>query len=154
MIIRGLLIRMEISMTIQERIFQALLFEAIALILLIPVASWATGSAVGTMAGVSVFLSLCAIVWNYFYNLGFDRLYGNNRDARGIGLRLLHTLGFEGGLILVTVPAIAWALETSLLNAFFIEAGILVFFFCYNPLFNWFYDSLRLKYVGPYQQGV
>lgn len=141
-------------MTTQERIFQALLFEAIALILLIPVASWATGSAVGTMAGVSVFLSLCAIVWNYLYNLGFDRLYGNNRDARGIGLRLLHTLGFEGGLILVTVPAIAWALETSLLNAFFIEAGILVFFFCYNPLFNWLYDSLRLKYVGPYQQGV
>ncbi|WP_335921593.1 MULTISPECIES: chlorhexidine efflux transporter [Shewanella] len=59
------------------------------------------------------------------YNLGFKRFYGNNPDACGIGLRLLHTLGGEGRLILVTVPAITWALETSLLNAFFIEAGIL-----------------------------
>ncbi len=31
----------------------------------------------------------------------------------------------EGRLIWVTVPAIALALETSLFNAFFIEAGIL-----------------------------
>ncbi|WP_418355707.1 chlorhexidine efflux transporter [Shewanella indica] len=49
----------------------------------------------------------------------------------------------------VTVPAIAWALETSLLNAFFIEAGILGGFFYYNLLFNGLYYCLWLKSIGP-----
>jgi len=63
------------------------------------------------------FLKSYAIEWNYLYNLGFKRFYGNNPDAYGIGLRLLHTLGGEGRLILVTVPAITWALEAGILGA-------------------------------------
>jgi len=42
-------------------------------------------------------------------------------------MRLLHTLGFEGGLIFITIPVISWFLSISILQALLLEAGFLLF---------------------------
>jgi uncharacterized membrane protein len=55
-------------------------------------------------------------------------------------VRIGHAIGFEAGLIVMTIPAIAWFLQVSLLTALIIEAGFLVFFFFYTTGFNWVYD--------------
>ncbi|WP_412503855.1 hypothetical protein [Shewanella indica] len=77
-----------------------------------------------TVTGVGVFLSLMP-------------LSGTTCTTQGLSgftaitvMRVVLDSGYciplgEGRLIWVTVPAIALALETSLFNAFFIEAGIL-----------------------------
>lgn len=136
-------------MQTKERIFHAISFEALALAIIIPVTAIITGKGTGDLALVGVGLSIFTVVWNYFYNIGFDRLCRIKRNQRNIKIRILHTLGFEGGLIFLTVPTIAWWLSIGLLEAAMLEAGFLVFFFFYATAFNWGYDRLQ-----PYKRFV
>ena len=64
-------------------------------------------------------------------------------------MRIGHTAGFEGGLIFITVPSIAWFLQITIGQALLLEAGFLVFFFFYATAFNWGYDRIQ-----PYQRWI
>ena len=133
-------------MTTTERIIHAVMFELIALALVIPLASMATGKEASSMVVVGVGLSLYTVVWNYFYNLWYDKQFGGDRETRSFSTRLKHTVGFEGGLIFVTVPVVAWFLQIPLLSALALEAVFLVFFFGYAIVFNWAYDHARARW--------
>ncbi|CAH8213754.1 PACE efflux transporter [Vibrio aestuarianus] len=128
-------------MSVKERIFHAVVFELTALAILIPLSALITGQGSGDLAMVGAGLSLLAIVWNYQYNILFDRLFGSDRSGRSAKIRLLHTTGFEGGLVFVSIPAIAWILEITLWQALILDIGFLVFFFIYTMVFNWCYDK-------------
>ncbi|MBD1564759.1 PACE efflux transporter [Vibrio sp. S12_S33] len=128
-------------MSVKERIFHAVVFELTALAILIPLSALITGQGSGDLAMVGAGLSLLAVVWNYQYNILFDRLFGSDRSGRSAKIRLLHTTGFEGGLVFVSIPAIAWVLESTLWHALILDIGFLVFFFIYTMLFNWCYDK-------------
>lgn len=130
-------------MQTKERIFHAMSFEAIALAIIIPTTALITGKAGGDLAIVGIGLSLFTVIWNYIYNVFFDRWFGSNRSERSLALRIGHTFGFEGGLIFITVPAMAWFLNISILAALLLEAGFLVFFFFYATGFNWCYDKVQ-----------
>ncbi|NOH23495.1 PACE efflux transporter [Vibrio europaeus] len=130
-------------MQTKERIFHALFFELIALALIIPVASMFSGKGASELVVVGVGLSLFTVVWNYFYNVGFDRLCKTPRSERSLSTRIWHTVGFEGGLIFITLPTIAWFLNITYFQALMLEAGFLVFFFFYATGFNWLYDRLQ-----------
>lgn len=60
---------------------------------------------------------------------------------------MLHALGFEGTLIIFTIPMIAYVLNVSFVEAFMIEIGILIFFLFYTYAFNYAYDQLRVKFI-------
>ncbi|MDE1313937.1 PACE efflux transporter [Vibrio aestuarianus] len=128
-------------MSAKERIFHAVVFELTALAILIPLSTLITGQGSGDLAMVGAGLSLLAVVWNYQYNILFDRLFGSDRSGRSAKMRLLHTTGFEGGLVFVSIPAIAWVLEITLWQALILDIGFLVFFFIYTMVFNWCYDK-------------
>ncbi|CAH8214925.1 Membrane protein [Vibrio aestuarianus] len=128
-------------MSSKERIFHAVVFELIALAILIPISALITGQGSGDLAVVGAGLSLLAVVWNYQYNILFDRLFGSDRASRSAKIRLLHTTGFEGGLVFVSIPAIAWFLDITLWQALILDIGFLVFFFVYTMVFNWCYDK-------------
>ncbi|MGR5377407.1 PACE efflux transporter [Vibrio harveyi] len=130
-------------MTRNERIFHAVLFEMIALAIIIPAASLITGKGSSDLAVVGIGLSLYTVVWNYIYNLYFDKWFGPNREERSLAMRIGHTLGFEGGLIFLSIPVIAWFLEITLLQALALEAGFLIFFLFYATSFNWAYDKIQ-----------
>ncbi|MGR5067297.1 MULTISPECIES: PACE efflux transporter [Vibrio] len=126
-----------------ERIFHAVLFELIALAIIVPVTSLITGKGSSDLAMVGIGLSLYTVVWNYIYNLYFDKWFGSNREERSLAMRIGHTIGFEGGLIFITIPVIAWFLKITLLQALALEAGFLIFFLFYTTGFNWAYDKLQ-----------
>lgn len=130
-------------MKTNERIFHAVVFELIALALVIPGTALLTGNGVGYLAVVGVGLSLFTVVWNYFFNVGFDSLFGAERATRSLAMRIGHSIAFEGGLIFVTLPTISWFLGISLWSALLLEAGFLVFFFFYTMAFNWGYDKYQ-----------
>lgn len=130
-------------MNTKERIFHAFTFEAVALAIIVPASAWITGKGTSELALVGVGLSLFTVVWNYYYNIMFDRLAGSDRATRSLKTRIAHTAGFEGGLIFITVPSIAWFLEISIGAALLLEAGFLVFFFFYATGFNWLYDRYQ-----------
>ena len=133
-------------MKTKERIFHAALFEAIALILLISLASLLPGQDTAAMTGLAIALSLIAMSWNYVYNLIFDRFFKGDRIKRSFKLRLGHGLGFEAGMILASFPVIMWVTKMSFWTVFILDIGAVVFFIIYAITYNWAYDVIKHKY--------
>ena len=138
--------------TLTERIFHALTFEVIALLICAPLFSWLMGTTLAAMGALTLAISAIAALWNVVYNAGFDRLQQRWGFTRTFTVRVLHTLGFEFGLILVAVPLAAVWLGISLWRALVLDAGLLMFFLPYTLGFNWLYDGLRARWVQRVRQ--
>ena len=72
---------------------------------------------------VGVISSTVALTWNLIFNWlfeGFERRIGVT--DRPWYMRVAHAVCFEGGLIIMLIPAIAWVLSISLWEAFLLEA--------------------------------
>ncbi|MBJ2285111.1 multidrug/biocide efflux PACE transporter [Pseudomonas sp. MF6755] len=131
--------------SITERFLQALGFEGLALLICTPLLVWITGRPALEMGVVTLGISLLALSWNVIFNSLFDRLKIRLQLANGGWTRVLHALLFEGGLILLAVPLIAALMKISLLEAFILDIGVLLFFLPYTYVYHWGYDVLREK---------
>ncbi|MGI1998973.1 PACE efflux transporter [Shewanella frigidimarina] len=131
----------------RERVFHAVSFEVIALAFIVPVSAMLVEKNSTDMLIVSICLSLFAVFWNYVYNILFDKLNGSDRVERKIGIRVVHALGFEGGMLFFTIPLVSWYLSLSLIDTLVLEAGVLGFILVYTAVFNWLYDVYQ-----PYQK--
>lgn len=127
-----------------DRIRHALLFECLALALVIPVGSLVFGLQTEQMGVIGVGSAITATLWNYVYNLGFDhamvRLYGHTHKT--IIMRVIHTVIFEAGLQIVLLPAIAVYLKISIMAAFTMSFAIALFYLVYAFFFNMTYDAV------------
>ena len=126
-----------------RKITQALLYEAIAISVLSPLLSWAYDESLAYSGALSVMLSVSAVFWNMLYNWAFE--YWEARQpqrSRTWQRRLLHSLGFEGGLTLLLLPLVAWWLSISLTAALITNLALFVFFFFYALLFQWAFDRV------------
>ena len=133
-------------MTIKERILHTVMFEVFALVILMGAATIFTRHNPAVVGGLSVVMSLIAMAWNYVYNIIFDKFAGEDRLNRTIKTRLLHGLGFEGGLIFVTIPVLMWALQLDFWTVFVLDIGIVLFFLIYAIIYNWAYDHIKAKF--------
>ena len=131
--------------SITERVFQALGFEGLALLICTPLLVWITGRPALEMGAVTLGISLLALSWNVVFNSLFDRLKTHLQLANSGWTRVLHALLFEGGLILLAVPLIAALMNISLLEAFILDIGVLLFFLPYTYVYHWGYDVIREK---------
>ena len=59
---------------------------------------------------------------------------------KSIAVRIGHAFLFEGGLLLILLPFIAWYLSVSLLDAFLMDVSFAAFYLVYTFVFNWVYD--------------
>ncbi|MCW8327979.1 PACE efflux transporter [Photobacterium sp. SDRW27] len=132
-------------MSVKERILHSLLFEAIALCILMVAAKLFTTHNASVVGGVAIVLSLLAMAWNYVYNLGFDRVFGQDRLSRKVGMRIAHGIGFEAGLLIVTIPLLMWVLQMDFWTVLILDLGIVIFFLVYSIIYNWAYDQVRSK---------
>lgn len=130
-------------MTAKERIFHAVLFELGAIVVSVIVIKLSGFHQTNTAFGLSVVMAIMAMVWNVIFNYGFDRVFTGERLNRGIGVRILHVLLFEGGLLLFTVPVIAYMLHISLWQAFIMDIGLSITISIYAFIYNWIYDYIR-----------
>ena len=87
------------------------------------------------------------MVWNIIYNAAFDRLWPVSRFPRQLKVRALHALGFETGFVIIGVTMVAIVLGVSLLQAFMLEIGFMLFFLPYTMAFNWVWDTLRERVI-------
>ena len=128
--------------TTGDRIRHAIGFELIGLMAFAPLASWVFGFALHQMGLIGAVASLIAACWNYVYNLMFDkamlRLRGDVRKTPAI--RVLHAILFEGGLLIVFLPSVAWYLDISLFDAFVMDIAVAGFYMVYALIYNWAYD--------------
>lgn len=137
--------------SLTERIIHAVSFEGLATLILAPTAAWLMQRSVVEMGGLSILLATLAMVWNLIYNALFDRIWPVSRVIRTLKVRALHAIGFESGFIIIGVTAVALLLGVSLMQAFMLEIGFMLFFLPYTMLFNWAWDTLRVR-VLKYRQ--
>lgn len=133
--------------SLQERVFHAVTFEIIAIATSVPLLAWLMKTSMTTMGALTLLISLTAMLWNMTYNALFDRVQEHLRFHRTVAIRVLHALGFETGLALITIPMAAIWLSISLWAALKLEAAVLLFFLPFTLLFNWVYDRLRARWV-------
>lgn len=126
-----------------RRVFQAVLYEAVAVAFVGPVLGLLFLQPLASALGLAVCMSLVALAWNYVFN-GWFEAWEARQAVRGRSLRrrLAHGVGFEGGLVIMLVPIMAWWMDTTLWVAFIADLGILGFFFVYAVAFTWTFDRI------------
>jgi uncharacterized membrane protein len=134
--------------SLTELIGHALAFEVVALLICAPLFGWLMGTSMAAMGALTLAISLIAMGWNVVYNTAFDRLQQRLGFRKTIGVRVLHAVAFELGLIIVGVPLAAVWLNVGLWQAFVLDIGLLLFFLPYTVAFNAVYDWLRLRWVA------
>lgn len=134
-------------MTAWERVFHAVLFEFFAIIFTVILTSWLTDHSTAALSSVIVLISVIAMVWNFIFNWLFDKIVTGERVKRGLGIRILHSVLFEGGLLIFTLPLVMYMLNITLWHAFVMDIGMTLFVLVYSVIFNWIYDHLRLKFI-------
>lgn len=122
---------------------QAILYEVFAIAFVGPVLSIAFDKPASSSIGLAFVLSSIALGWNYVFNTIFER-WESYQSIRGRSLarRVVHGIGFEGGLVVILIPVMALWLEISALNAFLANLALLAFFFVYAIAFTWTFDRM------------
>ncbi|RBC03239.1 hypothetical protein C3E97_004150 [Pseudomonas sp. MWU12-2115] len=138
---------MTANKSIVERIFQAIGFEFLAILICTPLLAWIMDKPLLDMGAVTVLIALLALAWNVLFNGFFDRMLKRLNVAHNAWTRVVHALLFEGGLIVMGVPLIAWWLSVSLWQAFLLDIGVLLFFLPYTYVYHWGYDVVRERLV-------
>lgn len=126
----------------KRRIIYVSLYEAIAIAVssLIFIAIGQKASDSGVMA---VAASVIAICWNLSFNHLFEKWEARQTvKGRSVLRRVVHAIGFEGGIAAMLIPLMAWWFNITLWEAAVMEAGLLVFFMVYTFAFNWAFDRL------------
>ncbi len=128
---------------ITRRVVQAVLYEFFAIAFVGPALGWVFGESMGSTLLLAFVMSSVALAWNYVFNALFER-WESRQPVKGRSLRrrLVHGLGFEGGLTIMLVPIMAVWLDTTPLNAFVANLGLLAFFFVYAVGFTWAFDRV------------
>jgi uncharacterized membrane protein len=97
----------------------------------------------GHASVAAIAASAIAVVWNLVYNTLFERWEASQaKRGRSLLRRVVHAIGFEGGLVVTLVPLFAWWLDISLWQAFVLDLGLIVFFLVYTFVFNLLFDRV------------
>lgn len=131
-----------------ERTFHAVSYELIGIITSAPIIAFISGKPMAESGLLALIVSIIAMIWNYLFNFIFDKLQFKYQFKKTAFVRILHGIGFEVGLILLTVPPIALLFNMGLIDAFLLELGMLIYFFPYTIIFNWIYDKIRLNILA------
>ena len=129
-----------------DRARQVLFFELGGLVLITPPFVWLSGVSVMDSLGLLAIIALIAALWNALYNTSFDwvegRLTGRTADHRAYALRIAHALGFEGGLVLVSLPIVMVWTGMGWLEALLADVGLAIAYALYAFVFNIGYDRV------------
>ncbi|PIB25056.1 hypothetical protein BFP76_02620 [Amylibacter kogurei] len=127
-----------------DRIRHALSFEIIGLLVITPLGALAFHMPIHDIGIVAILAATLATLWNYIYNLMFDRTMLRIRGSvhKTIPLRIIHAVFFELGLLIVLLPFVAWYLQISLMQALIMDISFALFYLIYAFVFNWAYDLI------------
>ncbi|SHF45069.1 Uncharacterized membrane protein [Lampropedia hyalina DSM 16112] len=128
---------------IKRRVVYVALYEAIAIAVSSLGLALASSHDVHMALPAAVAASAIAMAWNYVFNLFFERWEARQQvKGRSLRRRIVHAIGFEGGLVFFLVPLFAWRFEVSLWHAFVMDFALMVFFLVYTFVFSWCFDKV------------
>lgn len=130
-------------MSKKERLFHAVLFEILAILISVLAVKLVSHYPTTETTFIILLISLIAVIWNMLFNWIFDLLFTAPRETRKMPLRLFHTILFEGGLLIFTLPMIVYVLNIGWLSAFLMDIGLTILILIYTFFFNLGYDHIR-----------
>ena len=126
-----------------RKIIFALSFESLGILLASGAMLLLSDASAGQSIALSAIIATVALIWNLLFNMMFEHWEARQPiKGRPLAMRALHVLLFEGGLMLVMVPFIAWWLGISLTQAFTSEIALIILFTVYTYAFTWGFDRL------------
>lgn len=132
--------------SLPDRIRQVALFEVGGLLLITPPFVWLSGVPLADSIGLLAIIAGVAALWNALYNTSFDWIEGRFTDRpadhRPIPLRIAHAVGFEGGLLLISLPIIIYWTGMGWLEALIADIGLALAYVAYAFVFNLAYDRV------------
>ena len=134
-------------MSFIERVFHAILFEVLAILLSLIIIRFFTEHSVFLLSSLLILISVVAVIWNFIFNLVFDKYFTGRRENRSLKLRILHSLCFEFGLLIFTLPMIMQMLDVSFIKALYMDIGMTFFILFYTIVFNIIYDRMPLYFI-------
>ena len=127
----------------RRKIVYAISFEALGT-LVASVFLWLVSEASPASSfALSVLTATVALCWSYVFNSIFEAWEARQAvKGRSLARRAAHALIFEGGLVLLLLPIMAWWLKVSIWQALVFEAGLIVVFLVYTYLFTFAFDRI------------
>ncbi len=131
----------------RERVIQTITFEIGGILIVSPLFAIAFGATTTEAFSAIIALSIAAMIWSPLYNTGFDwadlRLTGRLASDRPQAMRIMHAMGHEVLLMVVTLPLLMHMTGLSFIDALFADIAFTVFYTLYAYVFHLAYDHLR-----------
>ncbi|MCF8999111.1 chlorhexidine efflux PACE transporter AceI [Acinetobacter nectaris] len=131
----------------KRRLIHAFSYEIILLVIIAVALSTFLDMPLEVTGTLGIAMAVTSVVWNMIFNYIFEGIEKKYQLKRTIPVRILHAIGFEGGLMLATIPMVAYALKTSLLEAFLLDLAMTLCILVYTFIFQWCYDIIERRMV-------
>lgn len=128
-----------------RRIVHALSYEIILLVIIAIALSYIFQLPMEVTGTLGVAMAVTSVVWNMLFNHYFEKIEAKHQLKRTIKVRIAHAIGFEGGLMLATIPMVAYALEMSLWQAILTDLSLTLCILVYTFIFQWCHDQIEIK---------
>jgi uncharacterized membrane protein len=127
----------------RRKIVYAVSFETLGTLLASVALMLMSDADAGSSLALSVLTATIALSWSFVFNSVFEAWEARQPvKGRSLRRRTVHALLFEGGLVLICIPVMAWWLQVGYLEALVYEAGLIALFILYTYLFTWGFDRV------------
>jgi uncharacterized membrane protein len=127
----------------KRRIVHALSYEIILLAIIAIALSFIFDMPMEVTGKLGIAMAVTSVIWNMLFNHLFEKFEAKRKLKRTIGVRILHATGFEGGLMLATIPMVAYALNMSIWQAVLLDFSMTMCILVYTFIFQWCYDAIE-----------
>ena len=129
----------------KRRIVHALTYEIILLVIIAIALSFIFEMPMEVTGILGIAMAVTSVIWNMIFNHFFEKFEKKRQLKRTVSVRILHAIGFEGGLMLATIPMVAYALKMSLLEAILLDFSMTMCILVYTFIFQWCYDHIEAR---------
>lgn len=129
----------------KRRIIHALSYEIILLVIIAIALSFIFEVPMEVTGTLGIAMAVTSVIWNMVFNHFFEKYEQKKKFKRTIKVRILHAIGFEGGLMIATIPMVAYAMNMSILQAVILDLGLTSCILVYTFVFQWCYDLIEAR---------
>ncbi|OTG78782.1 hypothetical protein B9T23_01545 [Acinetobacter terrae] len=129
----------------KRRIVHALSYEIILLVIIAIALSFIFDMPMEVTGILGIVMAVTSVFWNMTFNHFFEKFEAKRHLKRTVGVRILHAIGFEGGLMLATIPMVAYAMEMSIWQAILLDFSMTMCILVYTFIFQWCYDHIEMQ---------
>ena len=127
----------------KRRIVHALSYEIILLVIIAIALSFIFHVPMEVTGILGIAMAVTSVIWNMIFNHFFEKYEKRKKLKRTVSVRILHAIGFEGGLMLATIPMVAYAMNMTLWQAILLDLGLTSCILVYTFIFQWCYDMVE-----------